>query len=77
MNSNQPLSFEYDFFDILANKPYCTDELGVTFVRPKKTAITKKYLQVNQPKMAYYLVFDIDREGAVFAWYDENLPSHP
>ena len=25
--------------------------------------------------MAYYLVFDIDREGAVFAWYDENLPT--
>ncbi|MEZ9974432.1 replication initiation protein, partial [Vibrio lentus] len=54
-------------------KPYCTDELGVTYIRPKKTAITKKYLQVNQPHMVKYLIFDIDHQGAVLSWYDNGL----
>ncbi|MDF5252368.1 replication initiation protein, partial [Vibrio parahaemolyticus] len=39
------------------------------------TAIKKKYLQVNQPKLVTYLVFDIDRQGGVLAWYDNDLPT--
>ncbi|MGR5469612.1 replication initiation protein [Vibrio campbellii] len=35
----------------------------------------KKYLQVNQPKLVTYLVFDIDRQGGVLAWYDNDLPT--
>ena len=38
------------FENTLPNKPYCTDELGVTLIRSKSTAITKKHLQVNQLK---------------------------
>ncbi|WP_305418717.1 replication initiation protein [Photobacterium leiognathi] len=62
------------FIDTLPHKPYCTDELGVTYIRPKSTAIEKKYLQINQPKMVTYLIFDIDRIGAALSWYDKNLP---
>lgn len=66
---------QLDLFDSLPHKPYCTDELGVTYIRPKRTAIKKKYLQVNQPKLVTYLVFDIDHKGGVFSWYDNNLPA--
>ena len=63
------------FLETLPHRPYCADELGVTLVRAKPTAIKKKYLQVNPPHLVSYLVFDIDREGAVLSWYDENLPA--
>jgi hypothetical protein len=67
-------AFQLDLIESLPYKPYCTDELGVTYIRPKNTAIKKKYLQVNQPKLVTYLIFDIDRQGAVLAWFDNGLP---
>ena len=63
------------FEDDLPYKPYCTDRLGFTNIRIKDTAVKRKYIQYNQPEKVSYLVFDIDREYAVFAWYDENLPA--
>ena len=75
MKTEHSNAFQLDLFESLPNKPYCTDELGVTYIRPKKSAVKKKYLQVNQPSMVTYLVFDIDRHGAVLAWYDANLPA--
>ena len=64
-----------DFFNNLAYKPYCADELlyGLK-IRPKKTAINMQYIQGNQPCMLHYFFFDIDRSDAVMAWHDENLP---
>ena len=64
-----------DFFENLAHKPYCSDELlyGLQ-IRPKKTAINMQYIQGNQPCMLHYFFFDIDRSEAVMAWHDENLP---
>ena len=64
-----------DFFENLAHKPYCADELlyGLQ-IRPKKTAINMQYIQGNQPCMLHYFFFDIDRSEAVMAWHDENLP---
>ena len=64
-----------DFFNNLAYKPYCADELlyGLQ-IRPKKTAINMQYIQGNQPCMIHYFFFDIDREEAVMAWHDSNLP---
>ena len=64
-----------DFFNNLAYKPYCADDLlyGLQ-IRPKKTAINMQYIQGNQPCMIHYLFFDIDREEAVMAWHDANLP---
>ena len=64
-----------DFIDSLPTKPYCTDELGVTFIRPKITAINKKYIQVNRPSTDLYLVFDLDYEYSALAWSDLNLPA--
>lgn len=75
LKSQQSNALQLDLFETLPNKPYCTDELGVTYIRPKKTAIKKKYLQVNQPKLVTYLVFDIDRQGGVLSWYDNDLPA--
>ena len=66
--------FEQYFLEDLPNKPYCTDELGVTYIRSKNTAVNKRYLQINQPKMIIYLVFDVDYEGGAIAWYDCGLP---
>ncbi|MFA0157419.1 replication initiation protein, partial [Vibrio sp. 10N.261.46.A3] len=74
MANNHFDALQLDLIETLPHKPYCTDELGVTYIRPKITAIKKKYLQVNQPKLVTYLIFDIDRQGAVLAWYDCNLP---
>ena len=64
-----------DFFENLAHKPYCADELlyGLQ-IRPKKTAINMQYIQGNQPCMLHYFFFDIDRSDAVMAWHEENLP---
>lgn len=75
VKAEQSNAFQLDLIETLPNKPYCTDELGVTYIRPKKTAIKKKYLQVNQPKLVTYLVFDIDRQGGVLSWYDNDLPA--
>ena len=74
MKTEHSNAIQLDLVESFPNKPYCTDELGVTYIRPKKTAIKKKYLQVNQPKLVTYLVFDIDRQGAVLSWYDNDLP---
>ncbi len=67
-------NFEEYFSESLPYKPYCTDELGVTYIRPKATAIEKRYLQTNQPKKHIYLLFDVDREGGVLSWYDNDCP---
>jgi hypothetical protein len=75
LKSPQSNALQLDLFETLPNKPYCTDELGVTYIRPKSSAIKKKYLQVNQPKLVTYLVFDIDRQGGVLSWYDNDLPA--
>ena len=79
MNIKHSSCFQHDvedtFINTLPYKPYCTDEIGVTYIRPKKTAIKRKYIQINQPKIITYLIFDIDRDGAAYTWYDENLPA--
>nr|WP_269154218.1 replication initiation protein [Photobacterium carnosum] len=49
--------------------------MGVTFIRPKLTAINKKYIQVNRPSTDLYLVFDLDYEYSALAWSDLNLPA--
>ena len=75
MKTNQLNLFKSDFIESLPTKPYCTDELGVTFIRPKITAINKKYIQVNRPSTDLYLVFDLDYEYSALAWSDLNLPA--
>ena len=42
---------------------------------PRQTALQKRYVQANPPATVGYLVFDVDREGAAFAWERGNLPA--
>lgn len=56
-------------------RPYCTDDLGEGLrIRPLQTAFTRRYLQQNPPHLRSWLVFDIDRPDAAYAWYDIHLP---
>ena len=75
MKNKPSNAFQLDLFESLPNKPYCADELGVTFIRGKIIAIKKKYIQVNRPSTDVYLVFDLDYEHSALAWSDVNLPA--
>lgn len=59
----------------LPKRPYCTDALqhGLQ-VRPLESALNRRYLQLNPPGHIGWLVFDVDRPGAAFAWADAHLP---
>jgi len=59
----------------LPKAPYCTDELGYLSIRRLKTAVSRKYIQINPPKLMFWLCLDIDRPGAALAWEDAYLPS--
>ena len=67
--------FRSIFYQNLPHKPYCMDEIpGWMRIRPKTQALQKPYIQVNPPCMVAFLVFDIDKDDAFFAWSDANLP---
>lgn len=58
----------------LPYRPYCSDDLADGLrIRPLKTAKNRRYLQINPPTQQHYLVFDVDRQGAAFAWEDCNV----
>jgi hypothetical protein len=58
----------------LPNKPFCArDPKRGMQIRPKATALAYPHLQLNTPWSTAFLVFDVDREGAAFAW-EEELP---
>ena len=60
--------------DVLPHKPYCADDLfyGIR-PRPRETALKRRYLQVNPPAHAHYLLFDVDRDQAALAWEYSDL----
>lgn len=63
--------------DRLPRKPRCTNDPGAfgTRVLPLELAIGHRYIQYNRPGKVTYLVFDVDRPGAVFSWMDaHHLP---
>ena len=70
------LQFNHDlFYDRLQVKPYSTNDIEYGLqIRNKRTAIKRRLIQVNPPWLRIYLVFDIDRHGAVAAWVDADLP---
>ena len=59
----------------IPRKPYCTDDL-LAGIRPRsyKTAITRRYIQVNPPHLRVFMLHDLDYDGAAYAWEDNNLP---
>lgn len=63
--------------DRLPKRPYCTNDLSYG-IRPRdyQQAIKLPYIQLNPPGIVSWLIFDIDRAGAAYAWEQANLP-HP
>lgn len=58
----------------LPHRPYCSDDLADGLrIRPLQTAKKRRYLQINPPTQQHYLIFDVDRQGAAFAWEDCNV----
>lgn len=41
----------------------------------RKRALDMPYIQVNPPRLKYWMVFDVDREGAGLAWEEADLPT--
>ncbi|EEJ7167740.1 plasmid replication protein [Salmonella enterica subsp. enterica] len=66
-----------DYFnENLPRKPYFTDEL-IAGLRIGKVARAKlaRYIQQNQPHAQFWLVFDVDRQGAAIDWTDLGAPA--
>lgn len=59
----------------LPRRPRCTNDPAVfgTYVRSLEVALGHRYIQHNRPSKVTYLVFDVDRPGAAYAWMDEDL----
>jgi hypothetical protein len=57
----------------LPHRPYCSPEKGAHLIRPVEQALKLPYIQVNSSGIRWWMVFDIDKEGAAFAWQDANL----
>jgi len=63
------------FYANLSLKPYCSNnplQQGL-LIRPKQTAFTYAYLQINNHWSDTYLIFDVDRDGAALAWDDADI----
>jgi hypothetical protein len=59
----------------LPHRPYCSDDLAAGLhVRGRELAQRSRYIQPNPPASVGWLVFDLDRAGAAFAWESANLP---
>ena len=59
----------------LPPKPYCTDDLKTGLrIRPRETALTKKYIQLNPPHQKVFLTFDLDYPTWAYVAEDVSLP---
>jgi hypothetical protein len=57
-------------------RPYTSNDIKQHGVwhESRSKALGREYIQVNPARLKYWMVFDIDRDGAAFAWEDANLP---
>ncbi|MDF4386567.1 replication initiation protein [Vibrio parahaemolyticus] len=59
----------------LPNKPYCSDDKTARLIRTKRYALKEPYIQINQPSMCAWLIFDIDEPfTGEYAWEIHGLP---
>jgi hypothetical protein len=75
-SSQNPAPNQLELFrERLPAKPYHTDDLraGVGINRARYAALCR-YIQPNGPTHKWWLVYDIDREGAAIDWNDRNCP---
>ncbi len=63
------------FKENLATKPYCSDDLTYgLLIRPKLTALKKRYIQHNKPTSLKVFVLDCDYAGVAEFIGDNHLP---
>jgi hypothetical protein len=56
-------------------RPYCTDDLADGLhIRSLASALKRRYVQVNPPRLRVWSIFDVDRPDAAVAWDDADLP---
>jgi hypothetical protein len=56
-------------------RPYCTDDLADGLhIRSLASALRRRYVQVNPPRLRVWSIFDVDRPDAAVAWDDADLP---
>ena len=59
----------------LPPKPYCSDELKTGLrIRPRATALKKRYIQLNPPHQRVFLTFDLDYRTWAYVAEDVSLP---
>lgn len=59
----------------LPAKPYCSDKLESGLrIRPRATALKKRYIQLNPPHQKVFLTFDLDYNTWAYVADDVNLP---
>lgn len=58
----------------LPHKPYCSDDKTARLIRSRSAALRFPYIQVNPPKLKFWLPFDMDAQGGMVAWEDAGLP---
>jgi len=72
--TNTVYNFLDSFRKSLPNTCACTQVLGVTLYRTKTVAELMRYINPNHPNSVQHLIFDIDRDVGILAWYDNNCP---
>lgn len=56
------------------NRPYCSENKAASHFAPLAKAIGEAYIQCNPHDVQSWLLFDIDRPGAWYAWEEGALP---
>lgn len=54
-------------------RPYCSETKYGAHIRSQTEAFASPFLQLNPPAQRAWMVFDIDRPGAMLAWEIANL----
>ena len=71
-------SLHKEFTNRLANKPYCSNDLGYGLqIRDKQIALLRKYIQANSPRTQNWLTFDIDYPCVLETTFKEKILPAP
>lgn len=69
------LNFKDRVLQYLPKKPYCSDDKSARLIRSQRHALKEPYIQINQPSMCAWLIFDIDEPfSGQYAWEIHGLP---
>jgi len=63
------------FTSRMPGKPYASDDLACGLhITTKGAALRRRYIQPNPPTARAFMILDVDRAGAAYAWDDAGLP---